>query len=1155
MLRGDFTEVVMMNTYLVGSLGPHQSRRLGWMVAWMVGLSVAVGLQAELVPVDLRCEYLRNPLGIDVMRPRLSWVLETTEPERRGQRQTAYQVLVASDLAKLRAGEGDLWDSGRVASAETLHVIYGGRELASEAMCYWKVRVWDQDGHVSRWSAPARWSMGLLQPEDWKGVWIGRDEAEEKVSLAEGQWIWNDEGDAAQAVPVGRRYFRRVFHLSGGRAVVAARWVVTADNRFRAFVNGEIVGEGANFKRVWSLDVARRLRVGRNVLAIEVSNEGDRPNPAGLFTRLEIEFEGGARMRVDGDENWRVSREASSGWKESAFDDAEWSPAKVLGAVGMAPWGELRVAAPRYNVARYLRREFRVSRPVRRAMVFYAGLGLSELYINGCRVGDEVLSPGLTEYTKRVFYVTHEVTNLLQAGGNAVGVILGNGRFYAPRLTEPTSTRTYGYPKLLFQMRIEYTDGSSELVVSDRNWQLTAAGPIRGNCEYDGEEYDACLEMPGWDRPGFRDPLAEGTSPEGLERRWEPAHEVEPPGGRLVAPMTEPIRVTERLKPVRVTEPEPGVFVYDMGQNMVGWCRLRVRGPRGTRVMLRHAERLKPDGTLYLDNLRGAKVTDTYILKGEGLEVYEPRFTYHGFRYVEVRGFPGRPTLDNLEGCVVHDDLEPTGRWVCSEPIVNRIYRNVVWGVRGNYRSIPTDCPQRDERQGWLGDRSEESRGETYLFRTASLYAKWLRDMEDAQREDGAVPDVCPPYWPIYSDNVTWPASTVIIPGHLYEQYGDRRVLAEHYPSMKRWMEHMAGFLKDGLLARDQYGDWCVPPEDPKLIHSRDPARKTSKEILASSYYYHCCRLMARYARVLERGHNADVYERRAEQIREAFHRRLYRPEAGWYDNGSQTACVLPLAFGMVPEAERPRVFRRLVDKILNESHGHVGTGLIGGQWLMRTLSAGGRTDLAWRLATNRTYPSWGYMVEQGATTIWELWNGDTADPAMNSGNHVMLVGDLVTWLYENLAGIRTAPEQPGFARLVMVPETPEGLGFVQASYRSVRGEITSYWRRQADRFLWRITIPPNLTARVGVPAFQGTAVQEGGGPAEDQPGVRFLGWSEGRAWFDLDSGYYRFESRLPSTELKAARGHAEGVSASRRLVDFNDRRVQAAKERLLARK
>ena len=366
--------------------------------------------------------------------------------------------------------------------------------------------------------------------------------------------------------------------------------------------------------------------------------------------------------------------------------------------------------------------------------------------------------------------------------------------------------------------------------------------------------------------------------------------------------MIEPIRVTETLKPVKITEPEPGMFIFDMGQNLVGWCRLKVQGKPGTTVKLRHAESLKEDGTLYLDNIRGAKVTDLYTLKGEGTETYEPRFTYHGFRYVEVTGFPGKPTLDTLEGCVVHDDMEVAGSFTCSHPLINRIYRNIVWGVRGNYRSIPTDCPQRDERQGWLGDRSVESRGETFLYRNASLYAKWVQDMADAQKESGSVPDVCPAYWAFYNDNVTWPSSYVIIPGMLYDQYGDLQPIQKAYPGMVKWIDHMSQFItEDNIMPRDTYGDWCVPPEDPKLIHSQDPARKTAGPILGTTYFYHCLTLMARYATLLDKPDDANRCKELAGRLKLGLNQKYYKANLGQYDNGAQTTSVLPLAFNMVP--------------------------------------------------------------------------------------------------------------------------------------------------------------------------------------------------------------------------------------------------------------
>ncbi|MCB1126319.1 MAG: family 78 glycoside hydrolase catalytic domain, partial [Verrucomicrobiae bacterium] len=941
-------------------------------------------------------------------------------------------------------------------------------------------------------------------------------EVESKPVPLAGNWIWYPEGDPASSAPVGTRYFRRAFNLSAAVPVKSAQLVLTADNSFEVFVNGDKVGTGSNFKTPYEFDVAARLQTGLNVIAVSAQNVGDAANPAGLLANLDLEFTDGEHLLIHSDADWRTGRDATDGWAEPVFNEDGWQPAKVLGAVGMGPWGELKQAEQRRNVARYLRKEFAVPKAVRRATAYYSGLGLSELYLNGRKVGDEELSPGLTEYTKRVFYVTHDVTEHLQQGANAVGVILGNGRFFAPRLGEPTSTRTYGYPKLLFQMRVEYTDGTSDLLVSDASWQLTTEGPIRGNCEYDGEEYDARREMPGWTRAGFQDPLGAKPSSEGLSRSWEAAQVVEAPGGVLSAPMMEPIRITEVLRPVAVTEPQPGLFIVDMGQNMVGWPRLRVTGPRGTRVTLRHAETLKSDGTLYLDNIRGAKVTDTYTLKGGDAETYEPTFTYHGYRYVELRGYPGQPDLTTLEGCVVNDDLERTGQWLCSNPLLNRILRNVYWGVRGNYRSLPTDCPQRDERQGWLGDRSAESRGEVYLHDIAALYAKWVQDFADGQKPNGSVSDVNPPYWPLFSDNITWPSSTVIIPGHLWEQYADTRVVERHYPSMKRWMDHMAGFMKDGLMPRDNYGDWYVPPEDPKLIHSQDPARKTSPVVLGTTYYYHCCRLMARYARLLGKDADADAFDTQADALETAFNQKLYDPAKGWYDNGSQTSCVLPLAFGMVPVDAQGRVFAHLIDKITNESHNHIGTGLIGGQWLMRTLTAGGRADLAYQLASNRSYPSWGYMIEKGATTIWELWNGDTADPAMNSGNHVMLVGDLIIWFYENLAGIKSDPAHAGFGRLLMRPEIVGDLKFVQSSFASPHGMIRSYWRRNGERLEWHVTVPPNVTARVSVPAAKDVEVLEGGKAAGGQPGVRFLGWADGRADFDIGSGEYRFTSRLP---------------------------------------
>ncbi|HEY3441732.1 MAG TPA: family 78 glycoside hydrolase catalytic domain [Paludibaculum sp.] len=1039
---------------------------------------------ASLRPVELRCEYRANPLGIDETQPRLSWILNATDQQARGLKQTAYRIVASSTPE----GAGDVWDSGRQVSAQSTLVPYAGKRLASGQPVYWRVQVWDQAGAASAWSETAHWSMGLLKTEDWKGKWIGleqtgiwRNPRSPFHQITGARWIWFDEGDPAKQAPAAVRWFRTKINVPANRTLQHAQFVLGADNEFSLQVNGAAAGRGNAPVLPEVIDVTAALKPGENTLLVRARNA--KADSAGVIGGLRLDFTEGESIQLI----------TGPAWESAQNESGPWSAAKDLGAYGMEPWGDVGFKEEHALPARMLRKEFTADAGLIRATAYVSGLGLYEMELNGAKVGDHVLSPGLTDYDKRALYVTYDVSKQISAGRNAVGVWLGNGRFWSPRnAVVPTRTLSYGAPRLRLQIELEYAGGRRDTISTDETWKLTAAGPLSANNEYDGEEYDARLEPAGWSRAGFNDSA------------WQSAAILDAPKAALTAQMAEPLRVTETLQPYTITALRPGVTIVDMGQNMVGWVRLKFNGPRGTRVMIRHAETVKPDGSLYLDNLRSARATNFYTLKGGGTETWEPRFTYHGFRYVEVTNYPGTLTAGGIEGRVVHDDMTRAGEFESSDTLLNKIHRNIFWGIRGNYRSIPTDCPQRDERQGWLGDRSVVSRSESYLYNVAAFYTKFVTDIADAQRPTGSIPDVVPNYWPMYNDGIVWPSTFILGPATIYEQYGDARVIQRNYPAMKKWIEYMRTFLKDGIMPKNTYGDWCVPPEKPELIHSQDPARQTQGALLSTAYYHHMLKLMSRYAAIAGQPDDARDYEALAAQTKAAFLAKYFNEGAAKFDNGTQTSAILPLAFDMAPVASRGAVFDGLVRKIEQESGNHVGVGLVGAQWLMRTLSANGRADLAFTIATQKTYPGWGYMVGKGATTVWELWNGDTADPAMNSGNHVMQVGDLGVWMYEYLAGIRPDPEQPGFRHFRIRPEPVKGLSFVRATHRSPYGEIRSEWRRGANGFTLEVTVPPNTTATIEVP---------GGGAAET--GGLAAVTSDGRITrFEAGSGSYVFNAK-----------------------------------------
>ena len=732
--------------------------------------------------------------------------------------------------------------------------------------------------------------------------------------------------------------------------------------------------------------------------------------------------------------------------------------------------------------ARYLRKEFALKSEVREARLYVSGMGVYSAYLNGSEVApEELLKPTLSWYSKRVYFNTYDVTKMLNSGNNAIGIILEGGRYTSLRYNAANpnwdgSDHVFGFgtPRLLLQLEVTYKDGQKETIISDETWKITNRGPIRTANEWDGETYDENFDLGDWNKADYDD------------NGWLQAELVDAPEGKLTAQPNPNITVMEKLKPVSLFQ-KGDKWYLDMGQNMVGFIDMKARGQQpGDNIILRFAELLTPDSLLYTANLRSAECTDRYIVTNNSKlstdsklstlnsELHwHPMFVYHGFRYVEISSLREKPNLDDFEGWVIYDEMPITGSFETSNEIINAVYHNAYWGIRGNYRSMPTDCPQRDERMGWTGDRTTGNFGESYIFDNHQLYAKWLTDGDDSQWDNGSLANVIPPYWRGYTDNMTWPGAMVTVTDMLYTRFGDMEPIRQHYVAWKKWMLHMKNdYMRAGLMPRDTYGDWCMPPESLELIHSNDATRITDATVLSTPFYCYLCGKMTKFAEILGFDEDVAFFQQEITTSTIAFNDKYFNRVTGVYANNTVTANILPLWFGMVPKGLEDKVMESIINKTMNECGGHVSTGVIGIQQLMRCLTEFGHGDLALKIASNDTYPSWGYMYRNGATTIWELWNGNTADPAMNSGNHVMLLGDLILWEYEYLGGIRAL--EPGYSKIQLKPYPIEGLDFVNCAYESVSGRIESHWKREGNHFEWNIVIPANTTAEVCLPTANG---------------------------------------------------------------------------------
>ena len=901
------------------------------LIAWILSVALA-SPAAGLNPVALRCEYAVNPLGVDVPHPRLFWKVESPE---RAQKQTAYQILVASSMSRLKHDDGDLWDSGKVASDETTQIPYAGRPLKSAQEVFWKVRVWDANGRPSAWSQPAHWTMGLLADTDWQAKWI---------------------------------------------------------------------------------------------------------------------------------------------------------------------------TSPTTNVETLLlRREFTVKPGLRRALANVCGLGQYELTLNGKKAGDDYLSPGWTKYDKTCLYDTRDITLLLHKGRNAAGLFLGNGMYH---VVQPDTNRftkfkgSFGPLKAIAQIRLEYMDGSVEIIRTDGQWRV-APGPITFSSIYGGEDFDARLVRPGWDKPWFE------------ESQWESARVVNGPGGQLKgrSRAAPPLREFQVHLPVARHTLTNGDVVFDLGQNAAHVLQIRVSGPAGSRVRLIPAELLNTNGSVNQSSMgvghRGAVWCEFTKATG-GTETWSPKFFYVGCRYVQVHFIPARlgetlPRIKAIEGRAVHADSAPAGEFECSNPLFNRIRTFIRWAQQNNLVSILTDCPHR-ERLGWLEEDHLNGPALRYEFDLAQLFTKTLNDIADSQLDSGLIPTIAPEYTVFkggFRDSLEWGSAGLIVPWQQYEFDGDLDLLRRHYDVMKKYVAYLDTTATNDIVDHG-LGDWY--DLGPKI--SGLP-QLTPIALTATAFYFYDNWILSQIAALLGETNDAARFENRAEQIYVAFNREFFNPTNHTYATGSQCANAMPLVMGLVDPTNRAAV----LDAVVRDVRAHTNAltaGDVGYRYLLRALAEGGRSDVIFDLNNQSDKPGYGYQLRQGATSLTEAWNARRGA----SQDHFML-GQIQEWFYRDLAGIGSDPTGPGFKKIIINPQPAGDLAWVKASYDSLHGKIASDWKRAGDKFTLDVTIPANTTATVYVPAKSADDVTEGNHPAASSKGVVLLWYENGRAVFAVESGKYEFRSKL----------------------------------------
>ncbi len=1109
---------------------------------------------------DLSCEFRSEPQGLGTTTPRLSWKLAPTTARERGAGISAYRVTAARSVDALKAEKNLLWDTGVVPGAHALtnSIEYSGTPLRSRDRVYWRIRAWDQAGRDAGWSKPASFSVGLLSQDEWtKAEWIGLDDAPQaplttqiREELRRLPYI-RQPGDAARTER--QATFRTTFTLKAG--TVTEAWFAGGIDQFGIVaLNTTTLGNVNRWTLAAALDAKPALTPGENTLTVAVRHEdGFNPAASGM---LVIRFADSSEQRVVLDKSWQFTdpSKAGDGWKPVEESRSQ-------------PWGGNRNTEHFMPRAPYLRTTFSpaAGKSVERATLYATAMGVYEPRLNGQRIGTDELTPGWTEFSKRVYHQTYDVTPMIHAGPNCLGVVLGDG-WYAGLLGYTGQRQYYGGPPR-FKARLElvYTDGTTDTIATSPDW-VAAFSPITHNDLYMGSGYDARLEMPGWDTPAF-DVSRWNKVHTGLARREAKRREADvtdkvraalkapgssftvnpqllgdpafgvvktlridytaagtprsisfkegesvsfprsgesgdtvivkalfsepalpPPPPFIIEPQPgEPVRRFEQLATKAITEPRAGRYVFDLGQNMVGWTRLKIKGRAGQVITLRHAEMLNPDGTPYTSNLRGATQTDYFTLK-DGWQTLEPRFTFHGFQYVEISGLTEKPTPDMLTGIVTHTNLTPAGTFTCSNPLVNQLVHNIIWGQKGNYLEVPTDCPQRDERLGWTGDAQFFANAASYNFDIAAFMSRWLKTLaQDAQFPDGTFAHVAPKVNE-RGGSTAWGDAAIICTHAMYRTYADTRVITDNYDAFTRYMAWLDSKTTAGIAKVGGFGDWVNlgDPTSPDLID-------TAQRILLLGN-------MSEMARAIGKTADADRFDAARTASINAFRSRFLAADGSLKESGQTGYAMAFTIDGIVPAESRKATADAFV-KSIEAKNWHLATGFIGTPRLLPALYAAGRDDVAERLLLTEDYPSWLYQVKLGATTMWERWDGWTPergfqDVGMNSFNHYAFgaVGDA---LYRHLAGISAL--EPGYRKILIEPRpmTPTKLHTafdrVEATYDSAAGLITSSWTQSDASESYHISIPPNAKAEIRLRVPAGATVSESGKPIAQAVGLKVI--------------------------------------------------------------